>query len=167
MMRKQRRITSSYFSAARIQYAPLIQKLVFRIGTSATQREELRIRAMEELLRCMICYDGRGSFMTFLYGRLVNIFRHIRDAEQRAKRIRLVTTETMFSFSSPDNDMDLHIFIEELLGCLNPEEHHIVTQLFFKDKTIREVANECGMAHSTVCRVRERAIDRMKQKSEG
>ena len=66
MMEIQRRITQPYFNLARHQYAPLIHKLAFRIGISQENIDELKTQGVKELLKCMICYNKSGSFMTFL-----------------------------------------------------------------------------------------------------
>jgi len=166
MMKLQRRITQAYFNRACCQYAPLIQKLAFQIGTSKIQIEELKVQAIEELLKCMICYHRSGSFMTFFYGRLSGIFRHIQDTERRVKRIQIMSLDSMMNMAGPDCDVDSHMLIQEYLKCLNDNEREIILGLFFHEKTMREVSEDCGMAPSTICRIKARAIGKMRQKCE-
>lgn len=163
-MKKKRRITKTYFDFACCQYAPLIHKLSFTIGIDATQAEELRVRAKEELLKCMICYDRRGSFMTFLYCRLVGIFKHIRDAEYRARRVKTISVDSIINIAQPDCDMDFNMMVQECLECLNDEERDVIMELFFSEKTIREISDDCGSVVSTIYRIKTDAINKMRQK---
>ena len=164
MMRLQRRITKSYFNLACRQYAPLIQKLAFRIGTNRIQVEELKARALEELLKCMICYDKRGSFITFFHGRLVDIFRHTRDAEFRAKRIQHLSLDSMSHIVGPDDNIDFRMMAQEYMTCLDKDEKNIILAIFFSNQTMRQVSDNLGIVPSTVCRIKTRAIDKMRQK---
>ena len=166
MMKRQRRITKAYFDLARIQYAPLINKLAFQIGTDDTQIEELKAQAEEELLKCMICYRRSGSFITFFHGRLSGVFRHMRDVEHRARRIQIMSLDAMSNIAGPNSDADTHMMIEELMACLNDEERAVITGLFFDEKTMREVSQDQGVVPSTICRIKGRAIDKMRQKCE-
>jgi len=166
MMNRQRRITKAYFDLARIQYAPLIHKLAFRIGVNDTQIEELKAQADEELLRCMICYRQSGSFITFFHGRLSGIFRHMRDVENRAKRIQTMPLDAMSGIAGPNVDADTHMMIEELMECLNDEERAVIHGLFFDEKTMREVSQDQGVVLSTIWRIKYKAIDKMRQKCE-
>lgn len=164
MIKQQRRITQAYFDRAYCQYAPLIQKLAFQMGTSKIQVEELKVQAAEELLKCMICYCRSGSFMTFFYGRLSGVFRHMKDIERRIKRIQIMSLDSMMNIVGPDYDMDSHMIVQEYLECLSDKERDIITGLFFHEKTMREVSNDCGIVPSTICRIKIRAIDKMRQK---
>lgn len=164
MMNIERRITKSYFNLALCQYTPLIRKLAFRIGANSTQIEELEARASDELLKCMICYSRSGSFMTFFYGRLFGIFRHMRDAERRANRTQIVPIDFISDMAGPDNDMDSHMMVEECLECLDTEEREIIIDIFFDEKTMREISDDRSIATSTICRIKAGAIEKMRQK---
>lgn len=166
MMEKRRRITKTYFDIARHKYIPLICQLSLRISVDTKQIEELKARANEELLKCMICYNGSGSFMTFLYFRLVGVFRHMRDAEIRARRIQNISMDSIVNIVGPDYDIDFHMMAQEYLSCLNDEERYIITELFFNDKTMREVSDSHGVVPSTICRIKTRAMNKMRQKCE-
>lgn len=163
-MKIKRRITKSYFNIARKQYAPLVQRLAVTVGIDNTQIEELKSRADEEILKCMICYDKSGSLMTFVYFRLFGVFRHLRDVENRAKRNQGLSLESIVDIISPEHDADIGMMIQECLDCLDGEERNIITELFFKEKTMREVSIEKGVVASTICRIKTRAIEKMKQK---
>jgi RNA polymerase sigma factor (sigma-70 family) len=165
-MKYQRRITKAYFDFGCHQYAPLIQKLAFRVSINKEQIGELKNRAMDELLKCMICYDCSGSFKTFFFGRLFGIFRHMRDAEQKAKRIRIIPLDFMMNMVGPNYDMDSNMMAQECLGCLNEDEYDVITQLFFDERTTREVSDNLGIVASTICRIKTRAIHKMKRKFE-
>jgi RNA polymerase sigma factor (sigma-70 family) len=164
MIKVKRRITKSYFNIARRQYAPLIQRLSTTIGVNETQIEELKNRANEELLKCMICYDRSGSFMTFLYFRLNGTFRHLRDVENRVRRIKSMSNDSIMNIAEPDHNIDCAIMVQECLECLNEEERIIITELFMNDKTMREVSGDRGVVASTICRIKTRAIGKMRQK---
>lgn len=163
-MKIKRRITEKYFEMARHQYAPLIQRLAFRIGVNNSQVEEFKVRAYAELLSCMICYKRSGSFMTFFHGRLVDIFRHLRDAEIRARRVIIISMDSMTNIAGPDHDMDSSMMVQECLECLNEKEYDIITDIYFRDKTMREISNSRRIFASTVCRIKARAINKMKKK---
>lgn len=164
MMKRQRRITKAYFDFARRQYSPLIQQLSFLIGANTQQVEELKGRGDEELLKCMICYQQGGAFITFLHYRLMGTFRHLRDTEYRAKRIRNIPPNAMINVASPDHNIDSQITIQECLECLDDEERIIITELFFNGKTMREASTNCGIVSSTICRIKKIAIGKMKEK---
>lgn len=164
MMTQQRRITKAYFDIALLKYTPLIGKLSFLIGVDRTHTEELRTQGINELIRCMICYDSRGSFITFLYGRLENIFRHMRDVENRARRPHIMSQDYMANIVGPDSDSDTHIVVQECLSCLNSDEYNVITELFFGGRTMRDIATDLNTVHSTVCRIKDRAINKMRQK---
>lgn len=164
MMEIQRRITKSYFDLTHKKYMPLIQKLAFKIGMNSMQIEELKIRAIEELLKCMICYDNRCSFITFLYSRLNGIFRHIRCAEIRANRVKVMPIESMKNIPAISNAMDSHIMADEYMEYLNKDEHNVIVELFFNNKTMREIASDNGIVLSTVWHIKNRAIKKMRNK---
>jgi RNA polymerase sigma factor (sigma-70 family) len=165
-MKPQRRITKAYFDFARLQYAPLIHKLAFRIGIDQTQVEDLKARAVEELLGCMICYDRRCSFMTFVYGRLTHIFKHMRDAEYRARRVQTVPLDFLIDIPDPNYDVDSSMDAQECLRYLNGDERDVITELFFNEKTTREVSRDRGVVPSTISRIKIRAMIKIKQRCE-
>lgn len=164
MMRPQRRVTKAYFDIACIQYAPLIQKLAFKIGVNNIHIEELKAQAMQELLKCMVCYNRSGSFITFFYGRLTGTFRHMRDSELRAMRVQIMSPDHMENMAGSNHDMDSNIMVQEYLGCLNDDERYVITQLFLNEKTMRDLSSNFGAVASTICRIKTRAINKMRQK---
>lgn len=164
MMTINRRITKAYFHRACRQYVPLIRKLAFRIGVDDTHVEELTSCAPDELLKCMICYSLSGSFMTFFYGRLSGLFQHLRDTELRARRVQTMPMSDMVSQNTSDSDPDSHMMIEEYLSCLDKEEREIITAIYFKEQTTREISYSRGIVASTVCRIKIRAMNKMRQK---
>lgn len=164
MLKVQRRITQAYFNLARCQYAPLIQDLAFQIGINKEQIDELKSRGMEELLKCMICYHRGNSFMTFLYGRLKGIFRHMRDKEIRAKRIPTMSLDSMANVAEPYRNIDCNMMAQEYLNYLDDDERGIIIELFFNSRTMRELSDDYGAVPSTICRVKTRAINTIKQR---
>lgn len=163
-MIRKRRITKAYFEFVRRHYMPLIQKLSFSIGVDLVHVEELQSRGDEELLKCMICYDGNGSFITFLYHRLRGTFRHMRDMENRARRFNNVHIDSISDIAGPDNNIDFRMMAQECLSYLDTEERHIIVERFFNEKTTRMIAMEQNTVPSNVCRVTDRAICKMRQK---
>ncbi len=164
MMDRKRRVTKAYFNFARNQYAPLVKKLSTMIGVDNTQNEELKSRADEELLKCMICYSRSGSFITFLYFRLMGTFRHLRDVENRARRIQSMSADSIVNISEPNYDIDSKMMVQEYLECLDSEEHEIITDIYFNERTMREISDDRGTVPSTICRIKARAINKMRQK---
>lgn len=164
MIEPQRRILKGYFLLACKQYEPLICKLAFAIGVNSTHAEELRACGKNELLKCMICYDGRGSFMTFLYGRLSGIFRHMRDVENRVRRIRSVPIDLMNNLIRPKSYVDWVPMVATCMACLTKEEYVVIHELFFAQRTMREISQEHGIPHSTVCRIKHKSLDKMRRK---
>lgn len=163
MMKIKRRITSGYFDIACKKYELLIKKLSFSIGIDALHTEELQAMAKEEILKCLICYDGRCSFITFLYVRVHGAFRHSRDVENRARRIQNITMESMCDLQSKDINKDTHMMVQECLRYLTKEESEVIIDLYINEKTMREVAEEKGSVASTICRIKIRAIEKMRQ----
>lgn len=164
MMIKKRRITKGYFYIARLQYVPLIQRLSFFVGENSTQREEMIVRADEELLKCMICYNHSSSFMTFLYCRLMGAFRHMKDADNRAKRIHNISSNNIATIADPHQDNSIHVLIQDCLECLNDSELNIITELFFNEKTMRDISNSSEKVASTIYRIKTRAMEKMKRR---
>lgn len=162
-MRVRRRITKAYFDLARFQYAPLIHQLAFRIGAKNILIEELKNKALEELLKCMICYNHTGSFMTFLYSRLSGVFRHMRDAENRFKRIEIIPIDMMIDLSEHNVNSDLKLIIKDLMECLTCMERNVIVGSFFGKETMREISQKYGIVPSTVHRIKHKAIDKMKR----
>ena len=104
MISYRRRVTKSYLDFARRKYTQLINQLAYKIGGSLSIVEELQSQGTTELLKCMICYDGRSSFMTFLYGRLSGVFKHVRDVENRTKRIKKFPVESAINLIEQKHD---------------------------------------------------------------
>ena len=166
MMKLQRRVTKEYFKIACLQYAPLIHKLAFKIGVNETHIEELKSQAMVELLKCMICYSRSGSFITFFYGRLTGVFKHMRDSELRAMRVQILSPDYMANISGSNCDMNFNLIVQECMKCLNDDERYVITQLFLNERTMRDLSGDFGAVASTICRIKTRAIDKMRQKCE-
>lgn len=159
IMKAMRRITEAYFRLACRQYSPLINKLAVRIGQYSSNVEALKSAGLEELLRCMIRYDRRGSFMTFVYGQLRYRFMNERASEMRANRIK--TTQLDFDNSQEITVSNVEMLMEELFKCLTPQEFDIITELFYGRRTTREIAQDMAVVHSTVCRTKQKAIMKM------
>lgn len=164
MMIPKRRITKAYFMRAKEQYRRMMLKASGIIGINVAHAEELMSYAEEEFLKCMICYDGRGSFSTLFYHRLFGTLRHMRDAENRARRMPTITVDSMYSAAGPSCDMDVSMTIDEYLACLDENERLVVTAIFFQNKTVREISADCGIVPSTICRIKHKAMDKMRQK---
>lgn len=163
-MKPKRRITESYFETARKQYSPLIHKQALRVATKRKQIEELKSIALDELLKCMICYDRRGSFMTFFHGRLYYVFTHARDADCRAGRAKTMSGNSIHGITAPYQNIDVGIMVQECFDCLNKEERDIITEIYFENKTMREISLCRGVHATTIYRIKTRAIEKMRQK---
>ena len=166
MMIPQRRITDAYFKRALIQYEPMFQRMASVVGLGQSQMDECMSQAGVELLKCMICYQNIGSFITFFHHRLLGAFRHMRDVQKRVDRIKTSSIESAGNDLTREYDMDHGMMVEECLGCLTEEERYIIVELFFNHKTIRQISSDSGIAPSTLCRVKNKAIERMRVKCE-
>lgn len=164
MMEKKRRVTKAYFEFARNHYKSLIRKLSFSLGVDLIHVEELQSRGDEELLKCMICYNNNGSFITFLYHRLKGTFRHLRDMENRARRFNSTPINSISDIVGSDNNTDSNMMAQECLDFLDLEERQIIVERFFNGKTTRMIAIEQDTVASSICRITNRAIDKMRQK---
>lgn len=166
MIEPQRRITKAYFEIAIKQYEPMAQRMASVVGLSYSQRDECMSQARTELLKCMICYQNVGSFITFFHHRLLGAFRHMRDVEKRAKRIQTSSMEGISDPLAREYDIDTSMMVEECLGCLTSEQRYVIVELFFNHRTMRQISSDRGIALSTLCRVKNKAIDRMRNKCE-
>jgi DNA-directed RNA polymerase specialized sigma24 family protein len=167
MIKPKRRIVNGYFILACRKYEPLINSLSFSISVDATHAEELKARGKDELLKCMICYDGRSSFMTFLYSRLSGTFKHMRDVENRARRARSIPVGFSNNMIRFDGDTDLGVVVEECMKCLTDTERVVVHESFFGKRTIRDISIERNIPPSTVWKIRHDALDKMKRRNAG
>ena len=166
MMEPQRRITDAYFKGALRQYEPMFQKMASVVGLSYSQMDECMSQAGVELLKCMICYQNVGSFITFFHHRLLGAFRHMRDVQKRVNRIKTSSLENAGDDLTREYDMDKGMMVEECLGCLTEEQRYVIVELFFNHRTIRQISSDSGIAPSTLCRVKNKAIERMRVKCE-
>lgn len=166
MIEPQRRITIGYFEIAIKQYAPMVQKMVSIVGLNYSQIDECMSRAKVELLKCMICYQNIGSFITFFHHRLLGDFRHMRDVEKRARRIQTSSMEGMSDMLVGEYNMDARMMVEECLECLTEKERYIIVELFFNHRTMRQISGDSGIAPSTLCRIKNQAMERMRNKCE-
>lgn len=164
MLKQKRNITEAYFDFAREKYTPLINKLAFNISLNASHAEELKIQGLKELVKCMLCYNGRSAFMTFLYGRLKDVFRHMRDSEQRANKVQILDSRSMENIAGPDHDIHSGMMVQECMECLSGNERDIITRFFLKSQTTREISNDTGMVIPAVCKIKRVAINKMRQK---
>jgi RNA polymerase sigma factor (sigma-70 family) len=114
----------------------------------------------------MICYNGCGSFITFLYHRLSGVFRHLRDSEIRARRTQSVPFGTIMDVDAVISycDVESRTTVQECLECLDGKELEIITELFFNNRTIRDIANDYGIVQSTVYRIKTKAIEKIRCK---
>lgn len=149
---------------AKKQYRKMMLKASSIIGVNTIHAEELMSYAEEEFLKCMICYDGRGSFSTLFYHRLFGTLRHMRDAENRARRMPTIAVNPTYNTVSQTYDMDVSMTVDEYLDCLDKNERLVITAIFFQNQTVREISADCGIVPSTICRIKSRAIDKMRQK---
>jgi len=164
MMVPQRRITDTYFRIALKQYEPMVQKMASVVGLKPSQMDECLSQARVELLKCMICYQNIGSFITFFHYRLLGAFRHMRDVEKRFGRVQTSFLEDTSDTLTSEYNMDTGIMVEECLSCLTAKERCIIVELFFNHKTVRQISSENGIAPSTLCRVKNKALEKMRVK---
>ncbi len=108
----------------------------------------------------MICYDGRAKFVTFFHRRIFDIFRRIRNAEYRFRRLQIVPVIDRKEYY----DFDTNLTVQECLNFLDEEEFEVIVEIFLNGKTLRETSENCNGTSSTICRVRDRALSKMRQK---
>lgn len=172
-MKPQRRITRSRFDLAIKSYGSFINRFIGQMAVGPAQAEEFRSYALEELLKCMICYKhghtgtygaATTNFSTFFHDRIMGAFLHAREVEKRANRSQLVPIEAMATIPTTAPDMDTNILAQECLECLTEDERDVITELFLNGRTMREISNYRGGVHSTIYRIKKRAIDKMRRR---
>ena len=170
-MLPKRRVTQAYFEFAIEKYSPLMRRIVSSLGGDHHQQQEFQHVAIEELLKCMICFDrnGGGSFVTFFYGRVCNICRHIKKRERKAKRVQFIddiesVSLSRYSYTPVPEGVEQ---IEEYLEGLSQKERFIIIELFVNSKTIAELSRETGIGKATISAVKFKALRKMKQHVNG
>jgi len=145
------------------KYHPLIMKLSIATSTNEEQTEDMISIAQMELLKCMICYQRIGSFMTFLYGRIKGKLKHVRDSENRQKRIPILVNDNLDDIKGFEPTIDSKLIVQECLSCLDEEEFNVVNDIFFNMKTMREIHRDRGIFPAKVCQIKARALSKMRR----
>lgn len=58
---------------------------------------------------------------------------------------------------------DLRVILPDIVDALPPAERHIVTALYWEQMSLREIAEEIGVHHTTIMRIRDRAFQRIQE----
>ena len=88
----------------------------------------------------------------------------MRDKEKRAKRIPTMSLDFMRSLVEPYRDISANMAAQECLKYLDEDERKVVVEIFFNDKTMRELSHDCGVVPSTIYRIKTKAINKIKQR---
>ena len=164
LIKPLRRITRSYFNAAVDKYISLIHNLIIRTCNDASQIDHFKSCAMEELLKCMICYNGSSSFITFLYSRLYGTFRHINDNIRRLNRINFISLDTNITTAMFNQEYNFDLYLRDIFRHLTSDEYIVITKFYIDNKTIKEISHEIGMVQSTVYHTKNRAIEKIRNR---
>lgn len=162
MMIQVRRVTQSYYLFAKNKYMPFIEQLAYKIGNNRSQREDFVCIGIEELLKCIVCYNQSSAFTTFLYSRLSGMMRNLKAKQEKTQRIKIVPIDD--NFISVNHQTDINDTITDYINQLTQLERFVITELFFNCRTMREISNLCGTVPSVVYNTKQRAIAKMKSR---
>jgi len=163
MLIPRRRITKAYLDFAIRRYSSLVGNMSLRMSNHMTPQEDLESYEAEELLKCMVCYNGTGSFTTFFYGRLRGAFAHQNQSNGRLVGRNNVPIEAVPEALSTNTRLDTRLIAQECLECLEEYEKDVLVDIFWNSKTIRQVAEEWDCTPSAVHKIKSDAINRIRQ----
>jgi DNA-directed RNA polymerase specialized sigma24 family protein len=170
-----RRITSSRFNWYARRYDAMLKTTVRgvldkgddRTATSVTF-DELMVEAQKSLLYVLIHFDRTRSncLTTYLFARVEGQLRNLKRGV--ARQVRKITTadndDLATECAAGCVDAETRAHVNELLACLTQIEAEVIVESFMWDKSARRLAEERGLTHDFVWRVRERARRRLREK---
>lgn len=106
--------------------------------------------------------NGKAYLCRVAANRAINRYRQLH--RERAR----VTYVDYGSVTAWDGDEDcdratLRLAVEQAMTRLTEEERIVIQSSYFEEKTVREVAAELGTSRSRVCRIKERALEKLKE----
>ena len=78
---------------------------------------------------------------------------------------RLLETDKQFSIPCQpvEEAAVLSVLLEEVLHCLSPEEQKLIRELYFLEKTERQVSEALHMAKTTLRRRHQKVLDKLRE----
>lgn len=89
----------------------------------------------------------------------------VSSEKKRVFSIDYVDYREIGRFSS-DGDLEnaeLRVLVEKAMDALTPRERLVLQDIFFEDKSIREIAKEINVSKSTAENIKQSAIAKMKK----
>ena len=161
----RRRVTTGYFEFYWRRYAPLINKIIYGFQDRRFSRDEMMTIAAYALLDAMAEYDGlRSSFVTFLHKKVDGCLANFRrDELYRTRHCSLDTPEFRAVLAVSDStDPTRHIYLEELLSCLDPIKKQVMILTVGYGLSLRDAGKRLNIAHETVNRFKKEALAKIR-----
>ena len=135
-----------------------------KYSSSTVTFEDNMAVALEQLLYAMIHYNpDRGAFTTYFYHRLWGCIRHSYQRQERCICPSNSEAE-MLTLQENKMEIDLPMFVDELLSCLNPYQRKVIESYFLKNLTLREIEAITNTSYTTVQTNREKALKKIRVK---
>lgn len=131
--------------------------------------EELLQEGREEILNCILEFDGRAPFAGFLKSRLYYFYLN------KMKEKREYPQEPSFFEKISQKDPLIEDFairkeeikaLEESLLCLTPQQKRVIQLYFYENYTLREIADILEISISTVQVHQQRALKKLRKELE-
>lgn len=167
-MKRKRRITRCYYEMFLDRFKIMLDKIV-RIECGRDWEEYVSI-AYEQLLYVMIHFDqfkypqvNKGSFSTFTYIRVSGILRHALKRTLRYNRIELFENSRIDDENFYVTDIELPMFIKELMEKLTPRQRDVIYGYFLESKTLNELGKEKDLSPCTIAKDKDKAIEKIRR----
>ena len=113
--------------------------------------------------------DGYGFyFNAYAYlcrvatNRAINKYRRLKNESAYVTYVDYSSVELSSGIAESDH-ADLIISVEQAMKTLSETERIVIQSTYFEDKTIRQIAAEIGLSKSTVGRLKNDAIEKLRE----
>lgn len=121
---------------------------------------------IDEIVRNFVFVrNGFGYLCKAMTYRTINYCKKVSSEKKRVFSIDYVDYREISRFSS-DGDLgnaELRVLVEKAMDALTPRERLVLQDIFFEDKSIREIAKEINVSKSTAENIKQSAIAKMKK----
>lgn len=121
---------------------------------------------IDEIVRNFVFVrNGFGYLCKAMTYRTINYCKKVSSEKKRVFSIDYVDYREISRFSS-DGDLgnaELRVLVEKAMDALTPRERLVLQDIFFEDKSIREIAKEINVSKSTAENIKQGAIAKMKK----
>jgi len=133
--------------------------------------EDVSQEASQRLFRVGLSrYRGDGSARSYLYSIVkVTMLQLMRSATRRRAREQVVSDEEAASFSpagkGEESSTMERVSVRQILGALAPECQELIEAMFLNGATYRQIAEETGLAESSVRSKLSRCLRRAREQA--